>query len=221
MKINLLIVLLSLSLSAFAQDYPAAWFKEVPRSEASSWEILPQDAAPGEVILSKRTELGIFSNFGATPFTLDGKSFASIEGLWQSLKYPDPLNPDLRNELDEWPFTRAEVESMVGFEAKDAGTLASNIYKKNKLKNVSWNGHFFDYVDHKEGSAFHYILIKRALRAKLDQNPGLWSLLMRTGCLKLKPDHKMNESDPPAYHYYKIFMELRREKQFVPCEIEE
>jgi hypothetical protein len=39
--------------------YPAAWWAPVPRESAASWEILPQDAGPGEVILSKRTELGI------------------------------------------------------------------------------------------------------------------------------------------------------------------
>ncbi len=214
---NLFFILLFVSLNSFAQDYPAEWFKEVPRSEAASWEVLPQDAKPGEVILSKRTELGIFSNFGATPFTLDGKNFASVEGLWQSLKYPDPIFPDVRNNITEWAFTRSQVEAMTGFEAKDAGTLASNIFKKYKLKNVNWNEHFFDYVDRAEGSQFHLGLIKRALRAKLDQNSGLWALLMKTGCLTLKPDHKMSENDPPSYHYYKIFMELRSERQFVPC----
>lgn len=221
MRKILFFTLVFASLSAFAQDYPAEWFKEVPRTEAASWEVLPQDALPGEVILSKRTELGIFSNFGATPFTLDGKQFASVEGLWQSLKYPDPIYPDVRNTISEWPFSRAQVEAMVGFEAKDAGTLASNIFKKHKLKNVSWNDHFFDYVDRAEGSAYHLVLIKRALRAKLDQNPGLWALLMKTGCLKLRPDHKMSETDPASYHYYKIFMELRHEKQFVPCNLGE
>ena len=32
-----------------------------PRHEAASWESLPQDAGPGEVILSKRNELGLLS----------------------------------------------------------------------------------------------------------------------------------------------------------------
>lgn len=214
---NLLLILLFVSLNTFAQDFPADWFKEVPRSEAASWEILPQDAKPGEVILSKRTELGIFSNFGATPFTLDGKTFASVEGLWQSLKYPDPMNPDKRNEITPWPHTRAEVEAMVSFDAKNAGNLANDMYKKYKLKNINWNNHFFDYGDYAEGSAYHYVLIKRALRAKLDQNDGLWDLLLKTKCLTLKPDHKMSGDEPASYHFYKIYMELRSERQFVQC----
>ena len=212
-----LLLLCLFPLLSFAQEFPAEWFKEIPRSEAASWEILPQDAKAGEVILSKRTELGIFSNFGATPFVLEGKSFASVEGLWQSMKYPDPsIQTDSRHAIN-FPHTRAEVEQMVAFVAKDAGDAANKIYKENKLKLVNWNEYFFDYKDKAEGSAFHYKLIKSALRAKLDQNPELWTLLLRTKCLILKPDHKVDENDPPSYHYYKIYMELRAEKLSVDC----
>ena len=69
--------------------YPAHWWQEVPRQEAAAWEILPQDAGPGEVILSKRNELGLLSNFAATPFTFHGKRYASLEGFWQMMKYPE------------------------------------------------------------------------------------------------------------------------------------
>lgn len=218
---NLLFLLLFFPAISFAQNYPAEWFIEIPRSEAQSWEILPQDAKPGEVILSKRTELGIFSNFGATPFVLDGKNYASVEGLWQSLKFPDPeIQEDPRHAITAWPHSRAEVEQMVGPEAKDAGNAANAIYRVHKLKDVSYGKAFFDYNDHDEGSAYHYTIIKRALRAKLDQNHGLWELLMKTGRLILKPDHRVSEKDPPSYQYFKIFMELRRERQFVPCPYE-
>ena len=218
---TLLLALLLLPTLALAQDYPAEWFKEVPRSEAASWEILPQDAKPGEVILSKRTELGIFSNFGATPFVLDGKSFASVEGLWQSLKYPDPeIADDPRHAITDWEFTRAQVEAMVDRVAKGAGNSANKVYAKHGLKHINWGTHFFNYNDMAEGSQYHYVLIKRALRAKLDQNPGLWELLIRTGCLTLKPDHNVSETDPPSYKYFNIFMELRSERQFVPCKID-
>lgn len=216
MKLFLILFLFTTFVSA--QDYPAEWFKVVPREDAQSWEILPQDAGPGEVILSKRTELGIFSNFGATPFTLDGKSFGSVEGLWQSLKYPDPLvERDERHQYSGWPHTRQEVELMDGFTSKAAGDAANRIYKEHGFKNVSWGNIFFHYKDYAEGSQFHLVLITRAIRAKLDQN-NLWGLLLRTGCLKLRPDHKVNENDPPSYHYYQILMKLRSEKQFVSCD---
>jgi predicted NAD-dependent protein-ADP-ribosyltransferase YbiA (DUF1768 family) len=213
-----LFIFLILSFSLFAQEYPSEWFQEFPRGQAESWEVLPQDAGTGEVILSKRTELGIFSNFGATPFVIDGKKFASVEGLWQSMKYPDPtIEKDERLKAD-WPFTRAEVEQMTAFDAKHAGDEANKIYTKYGFKNISYGEKFFNYKDRAEGSQIHLMIIRKALRAKLDQNEGLWPLLLRTGCLKLLPDHKVNENDPPSYKYYSIFMELRREKQFVPCE---
>lgn len=212
------LLLLVLTTSLYAEDFPANWWNEVPRSEASGWEILPQDAAPGEVILSKRTELGIFSNFGATPFTLDGMAFASVEGLWQSLKYPDPkLTHDIRHQIKDWPHTREQVSMMIGFEAKRAGTAANGIYKQYGLKNVNWQNHFFDYVDYQTGSEFHYGLIKRALRAKLDQNPGLWDLLLSTKCLKLRSDHQASPNEPASFRYFEIFMLLRNERLTTPC----
>lgn len=203
---------------SIAGNFPDEWFAEVPRENAPVWEILPQDVRPGEVILSKRTELGVFSNFAHTPFILDGKKFSSVEGLWQSLKYPDPeLEHDERRAINTWPFTREQVEQMVAFEAKRAGDLANKIYADYQLKNVSWFNHRFNYIDHAEGSLFHYHLIKSALKAKLDQTPGLWDLLLRTECLILKPDHRMNENSPASFHYYRLFMELRTERQTLPC----
>jgi hypothetical protein len=201
-----------------SSDYPLEWFAEIPRESAASWEILPQDAAPGEVILSKRTELGVFSNFSATPFEFEGKRFASIEGLWQSLKYPDPdISHDQRSAVITWPHRRSEVEQMISFEAKRAGEAANRIYKENNLKNISWGSHFFDYNDFSTGSDYHYNLMKNAMKAKLEQTPGLWELLLKTKCLKLLPDHKVNENNPASYHYYKIFMELRSLRQTLPC----
>src|ERR1700693_5877756 len=69
--------------------YPAHWWTPVPKEGAPAWEILPQEAGPGEVILSKRNELGLLSNFAPTPFTFHGKRYASLEGFWQMMKYPE------------------------------------------------------------------------------------------------------------------------------------
>ena len=66
--------------------YPSHWWAPVPREGAPAWEILPQEAGPGEVILSKRNELGLLSNFAATPFTFHGQRYASLEGFWQMMK---------------------------------------------------------------------------------------------------------------------------------------
>ena len=49
--------------------YPAIWFAPINDPTKPDWEILPQEAKAGEVILSKR----ILSNFAGTPFELYGK----------------------------------------------------------------------------------------------------------------------------------------------------
>src|SRR5262245_33594259 len=69
--------------------YPATWWEEVSEDDAPSWEILPQEALAGEVILSKRNELGVLSNFAPTPFEFRGQKYASLEGFWQAMKYPE------------------------------------------------------------------------------------------------------------------------------------
>src|SRR5262245_5585396 len=105
--------------------YPDEWWKPVPKAGAPAWEILPQEAGPGEVILSKRNELGILSNFAPTPFTMDGKTYASLEGFWQMMKYPEgPGDERLRDPSIKWPHTRDEVAAMTAFEAKGAGSEA-------------------------------------------------------------------------------------------------
>src|ERR1700744_5676814 len=72
-----------------ATQYPAKWWQPVSSESAPAWELLPKAAAPGEVILSKRNELGLLSNFAPPPFTLHGNRYASLEGFWQMMKYPE------------------------------------------------------------------------------------------------------------------------------------
>ena len=91
--------------------YPAHWWAEVDRKSAPDWEILPQDASSGEVILSKRNELGLFSNFGATSFTYRGKRYASIEGFWQMMKYPEGE----KDPRSEYPGARVETYTRSSF----------------------------------------------------------------------------------------------------------
>src|SRR5436190_323772 len=140
--------------------YPPEWWRPVPRTEAESWEILPQDAERGEVILSKRTELGIFSNFAVTPFEIDGHSYQSLEGFWQMMKYPE-------NEGDErarfpgivWPHMRAAVALMTGFAAKAAGDAASANMRTMNINWVTYRGEKMPYRVADQGD--HYQLIWR------------------------------------------------------------
>lgn len=195
-----------------ASDYPRHWWKEIPQSEAKWWEVLPQDAAQGEVILSKRNELGILSNFAHTPFTYDGRDYQSVEGFWQSLKYPEGED-DERSSYPGivWKYTREEVEQMTGFRAKKAGGYANFNMREMKIDWVTLKDRKILFWTMERGE--FYDLIKSALRAKIDQNPKVKKILLMTGDLVLRADHRMGEGTPPAWKYNEIYMELRAEYQ--------
>lgn len=132
MKLLVLLLLFIHSSNAFS-SYPAHWWQVVADSDRQgSWEVLPHECKKGELVLSKRNELGVFSNFAHTPFVLDGVQYTSIEGLWQMMKYPDHTDSkDIRNNFaTEYLFTRLQVMTMFGFEAKQAGNAAKVINKK-------------------------------------------------------------------------------------------
>src|SRR6185295_9240596 len=111
--------------------YPAHWWTPVSTAGKPEWEILPQAAGRGEVILSKRNELGLLSNFAPTPFIFRGQRYASLEGFWQMMLYPEGAD-DVRAKFPglEWKYTREQVSQMTAFEAKAAGTLAEENMKK-------------------------------------------------------------------------------------------
>lgn len=191
-----------------APAYPPEWWTPVPRESAASWEILPQDAGPGEVILSKRTELGLLSNFAPTPFTLDGETYASVEGFWQMLKYPEgPGDERLRDPSVTWSHTRAQVGAMSAFEAKAAGTAANENMAKLGIAWVTYRGRRIDHREKQKGE--FYRLIRAAEQAKLDQNPAVAEILRKTGTLILRPDHHQAPDAAPAMKYCEIWMEIR------------
>jgi predicted NAD-dependent protein-ADP-ribosyltransferase YbiA (DUF1768 family) len=198
--------------AAVPQQYPAHWWTPVPVEGKPDWEILPQEAKPGEVILSKRNELGILSNFAATPFAFRGKQYASVEGFWQMMLYPegrdDPrsLAPGLK-----WEHTRDQVAKMTAFEAKDAGSLAYANMKRMGIDWVTFEGQRMTYWSKTKGE--HYRLILAAMRAKLEQNPKVQETLLATGNLKLRPDHYQEQDPPEEWRYYQIWMDLRAELQ--------
>ena len=116
---GLAVLLLTLTVGTLAQSsardsrYPSHWWAAVSKDAAPSWEILPQEAGPGEVILSKRHELGLLSNFAPTPFTFRGKRYASLEGFWQMMLYPEGRgDPRAKFPGIVWQHTRDEVAQM-------------------------------------------------------------------------------------------------------------
>lgn len=199
-------------LSRHSAKYPEHWFTPVPKEGAPEWEVLPQEARPGEVILSKRNELGILSNFAPTPFVFRGKKYASLEGFWQMMLYPetpevDPKDPRAKYPGITWKYTRDQVAQMVAFEAKDAGKLAFENMKKVGIEWVSFEGKRMKYWSKTPGE--HYQLIFDAMRAKLEQNPEVRKVLKSTGSLILRPDHHQEADAPPEWRYFEIWMKLR------------
>ncbi len=193
-------------------NYPSHWFELTNDPNKPDLEILPEEAAPGEVILSKRNELGILSNFAATPFELDGKRYASVEGFWQMMLYPE--GPDDERAKDKnvtWKFTREQVAQMTAFEAKSAGTLAEENMTKLGIDWCTYQERRLLYRSATPGE--HYRLIVAAMRAKLEQNLEVKRILLATGDLILKPDHHGEENPPPEWKYYEIWMQLRSEMQ--------
>lgn len=193
--------------------FPDSWWQKVNDPNKPMWEILPQEAdkTKNEVIISKRNELGILSNFSATPFTLKGKKYASIEGLWQSMKFPES-EKDERSKLSKtWPFKRSEVEQMTAFEAMHAGKKASQIMKEININWITFMGEKIEYKG--KDSDRHYEIIEAATRAKIDQNPEVKKVLLSTVDLVLKPDHHEDKDAKRAWHYYEIYMKLRKELQ--------
>jgi len=199
-------------LLAARTNYPAHWWAPVATNGAPAWEIFPQEAGPGEVILSKRNELGLLSNFAATPFTFKGKRYASLEGFWQMMKYPETQD-DSRARAPElkWAYTRDQVARMTAFEAKHAGDLASENMTRSGITWVTFEGKRMEYRPKKPGE--HYRLIVAATHEKVQQNPEVRKVLLATGDLILKPDHHQETNAPAAWRYFDILTQIRSELQ--------
>jgi predicted NAD-dependent protein-ADP-ribosyltransferase YbiA (DUF1768 family) len=197
---------------AQTHNYPTHWWTPVPEAGKPDWEILPQAAKPGQVILSKRNELGILSNFAPTPFVYRGKRYASVEGFWQMMLYPEgPDDPRAKAPSIRWSHSRAEVGQMTAWDANNAGDVAFENMKKMGIDWVTFEGAMMPYWSKTKGE--HYRIIVEAMRAKLEQNPKVREILVSTGDLTLLPDH-YQETDPPAeWRYFNIWMDLRAELQ--------
>lgn len=191
------------------EGYPPHWWKPVPEAECQWWEILPQEARPGEVILSKRHELGTFSNFAHTPFDFEGERYQSVEGFWYMLAYPEgPDDPRMKHPGIEWKHKREQVSQMVAFDAKDAGAMAEQNMAAMGINWVTYKGRRMKYWSQERGE--HYELIAKVIWEKVRQNPKVRELLLATGDLVLKPDNFDSLRDLPAWRYFDIYMEIRR-----------
>lgn len=126
------------------------------------------------------------------------------------MKYPEgPDDPRVKFAGADWKFTREQVAALSGFEAKGAGTLADANMKKMGIGWVTFAGKQLEYRTKQPGE--HYTLIVEATRAKVGQNPEVEKVLLATGGLNLRPDHKQAADAPAAWRYYEILMQIRAE----------
>ena len=98
---------------------------------------------------------------------------------------------------------------MAGFEAKSAGDLATEHMKKLGIDWITFEGRRMPYRVPVKGE--FYELIAAATREKVSQNDDVRELLLRTGDLKLRPDHHQAPDAPPAWRYHEILMRIRAE----------
>ncbi len=195
-----------------ADGFPNHWWEEVPKEKLAWWEFSPHTASreQGVVMLSKRNELGTLSNFTAAEFKLDGITYGSLEGLWQSMLYPEGKKDQrLKDKTLKWEFTRDQVAKMTAFDAKRAGDLAEANMKKMGITWITYKRKKLDYKG--KDREKHYEIILRASRAKLEANPEIKATLLKTKNLKLVPDHAQSPDDPPAWRYFEIYMKIRDE----------
>jgi predicted NAD-dependent protein-ADP-ribosyltransferase YbiA (DUF1768 family) len=192
---------------SWKNDYPAHWWQEVPRQNAKSWEILPQEAGPMEVILSKRNELGLLSNFSETPFVYHGVCYPTVEAFWQMMKYPETLDDPRWQWSAAWRWTREQVAGMNGYSAKAAGNYANSLMEKNDANWASFEEKKITFVSATPGD--HYHLIWEALLEKIRQNPQVQNILLQTKNLKLRPDHSVSDKSPREWHFYLLWMDIR------------
>jgi predicted NAD-dependent protein-ADP-ribosyltransferase YbiA (DUF1768 family) len=135
-------------------------------------------------------EIGrLMSNFAHTPFTLDGATYASVEGFYVALKFLDEAK-------------RAKVAALYG-------PVVKNLGKKSKLVTTCYRGEWFEL-----GSEAHQALIKRAIRAKLDAHPEIARAFVATRPRPIA--HDTGYVDPPAAEFpaavfCHILTELREE----------
>lgn len=129
------------------------------------------------------------SNFQHSPFVLDGRTFASVEGFYVWLKHSGDAAK------------QAHAQTLYGYEAKKFG-------KSSKNTTAEYNGETIVL-----GSAQHHALIKRAIQAKLEQHPDLARRFAETHPREIIHDlgHPEGTTRLPARDFARILTELRQD----------
>src|ERR1019366_3472147 len=98
---------------------------------------------------------GLLSNFAKTPFTFHDQRYASLEGFWQMMKYPEgPDDPRAKFPGLTWAYTRDDVARRAAFDAKHAGDLAEENMKAMGITWVTFEGRQIEYRDPGQGEFY-------------------------------------------------------------------
>jgi predicted NAD-dependent protein-ADP-ribosyltransferase YbiA (DUF1768 family) len=127
----------------------------------------------------------LISNFAPTPFELDGRVYASVEGFWQGLKFPEAAD-------------RRRIAELYAGTAKRAGEAAIS-------------AETFTYEGEKivPGTHAHWTLMERACWAKFSQNEGARSALLATGQRPLTHVMRRDSTTIPGAIMAQIWMKTR------------
>jgi predicted NAD-dependent protein-ADP-ribosyltransferase YbiA (DUF1768 family) len=148
----------------------------------------PEDEAcrvPINITSRSPGELKLISNFAAAHFTLDGLDYASVEGFWQGLKFPDDAD-------------RRRLAALVGSKAKDAG------YHAPKLDGFTYAG-----ATVRVGTWDHWQLMEKACLAKFEQCEAPRAALLSTGRRPLVHQVKPDSRSIPGVIMADIWMRIR------------
>lgn len=156
----------------------------------------PQSITINVTYGSKNKIEKMLSNFAPTPFVLNNIEYPSVESFWQGLYFP------------EGSLERGNVFKMKAIDAKKAA-----INKDKDLRQIEYFGKEIEI-----GSSQHHVLMREAIKAKLEQNPDVLSLLLETGncpithILKDKNGNLIPDSTSiPGKVFSQILMDLREE----------
>jgi predicted NAD-dependent protein-ADP-ribosyltransferase YbiA (DUF1768 family) len=124
------------------------------------------------------------SNLALTPFRLDGRDYASVEGFWQGLKLADPAE-------------RAKVARLWGVEAKSA-------VRGRGPDSFDYDGRLLAC-----GGPGHRELMARACLAKFTQNSEAREALLSTGKRPLTHRARRDSKTIPGALMADIWMQIR------------
>jgi hypothetical protein len=148
----------------------------------------PEDAVrarPINITSRAPAPLNLIANFAHTPFTLDGRDYASVEGFWQSLKVAGPAE-------------RARIAGLHGGQAKRA---AADIEAPDVFD--------YDGTAVRAGTWDHWQLMRRACIAKFTQSEGARAALLSTGDRPLTHKVKRDSHTIPGVVMADIWMAVR------------